>query len=120
MKHKLLFILFIALSATSCYQPERNCADFKTGDFTFEYEVDGQKKKSNFTRTEKYSIEHYENQIDTASVRWLNDCEFILNTSTNETPIHYKILSTTKNSYMFEYNVVGKANKSKGTAVKTN
>lgn len=120
MKHKLFFSLFIILIATSCYQPERICSDYKTGEFTFEYEVDGQTKKSTFTRTEKYSIEHYENKIDTASVRWLNNCEFILNTSDKETPIHYKILSTTENSYTFEYNVVGSANKSKGTAVKTN
>ena len=113
-------VLLISTNLTSCYQPERNCDNFKIGTFTFEYEVDGKKMSSEFTRTEKYSIEHYENKIDTAAVRWLNNCEFILTPSDKQTPIHYKILSTTDNSYTFEYNVVGKSIKSKGTAIKTN
>tara|TARA_R110002051_G_scaffold290992_6_gene354826 strand:- start:1288 stop:1650 length:363 start_codon:yes stop_codon:yes gene_type:complete len=120
MGNRILICVVFILSLTSCYQPERNCKDFRTGDFTFEYELNGEKKFSNFTRTDIYSIEHYENKIDTATVRWINDCEFILNPSDKETPIHYKILSTTANSYTFEYNVVGKTNKSKGTATKTN
>lgn len=114
----LLSFLFV-LSLTSCYEPQRVCKDYHTGDFIFEYEVDGTKKSSNFTRTDKYSIEHYENKIDTATVRWLNDCEFVLSPSDNKTPIHYKILATTEDSYTFEYNVVGKKIKSKGTATKT-
>lgn len=118
---KLIFIyLLLLLIFTSCYQPERHCDDFKTGEFTFAYELNGEKKNSSFTRTDTYSIEHYENNIDTATVRWLNDCEFILNPSDKKTPIHYKILATTKNSYTFEYNVVGKTNKYKGKAIKTN
>ncbi len=112
--------LKLILIFSSCYQPERNCKDFKIGEFTFEYEVSGEKKRSYFVRNEKYSIEHYENKIDTAEVRWINDCEFVLKTSDKKTPIHYKIRSTTKNSYTFEYHVVGKSYKSKGTAIKTN
>lgn len=119
MKNQFLISAITFLSLTACYQPERDCSAFKTGDFSFEYEVNGAKKSSNFTRTETYSIEHYENKIDTATVRWINDCEFILNPSDKKTPIHYKILATTANSYTFEYNVVGKAKKYKGTAVKT-
>jgi hypothetical protein len=111
-------ILFVSL--VSCYQPERNCKLFKTGEFTFEYTLNGEKKNSRFTRTENYSIERYENKIDTATVRWLNDCEFILNPNDKQTPIHYKILSTTKDSYLFEYSVVGKSKKSRGTAIKIN
>jgi len=120
MGNRILIGLLGMVSFTSCYQPERNCNDFKTGDFTFEYEVNGIKKNSNFTRTDKYSIEHYESKIDTATVRWINDCEFVLNPSDHKTPIHYKIVSTTANSYIFEYNVVGKAKKYKGIAIKTN
>lgn len=116
VKKFTLLILIACLS--SCYQPERDCKSFRTGDFLFEYDVDGVKKTSSFTRTEKYSIEHYENVIDTATVRWLNDCEFILQPSDKKTPIHYKILSTTTDSYTFEYGLVGKSNKGKGTAVK--
>tara|TARA_R110002050_G_scaffold16019_2_gene49073 strand:- start:174088 stop:174450 length:363 start_codon:yes stop_codon:yes gene_type:complete len=120
MGNRIFICLIFILIFTSCYQPERNCSDFKIGAFTFEYEVNGEKKSSNFIRTDKYSIEHYENKIDTATVRWINDCEFVLNPSDKKTPIHYKILSTTKDSYTFEYNVVGKTNKFKGTAIKTN
>ncbi|MDP5230756.1 MAG: hypothetical protein NWQ38_10215 [Cellulophaga sp.] len=118
---KRLFIGVISwVLLTACYQPERNCESFKTGEFTFEYEVNGEIKTSTFSRTEKYSIEYYENVVDTASVRWLNGCEFILQPSNKETPIHYKILSTTPDSYTFEYGLVGKSNKAKGTAFKTN
>jgi hypothetical protein len=103
----------------SCYEPERNCKDFKTGKFSFEYELNGETKTSTFTRTDKYSIEEYDTKVDTAKVRWINDCEFVLTPSDKKTPIHYKILSTTSNSYTFEYGVVGKGHKSKGTAIKT-
>ncbi|ADV51431.1 hypothetical protein Celal_4189 [Cellulophaga algicola DSM 14237] len=120
MRIRFFLGLIIGITLVSCYQPERDCKLFKTGEFTFEYMVDGEKKNSTFTRTEKYSIERYENKVDTATVRWLSDCEFILNPSDNQTPIHYKILSTTKDAYLFEYGVVGKKQKSKGTATKTN
>lgn len=103
---------------SSCYQPERDCESYKTGEFTFEYEVDGEVKSTSFKRTEKYSIEHYENKIDTATVRWLNNCEFVVEPSDKQTPIHYKILATTSDTYTFEYGLVGKSNKGKGTAVR--
>jgi len=119
MGTRILLGLVLCIVLSACYQPERDCKSFKTGDFTFEYTVNGEKKVSSFTRTDTYSIERYDNKVDTATVRWLNDCEFILNPSDNKTPIHYKILSTTKDSYLFEYGIVGKSQKSKGTAVKT-
>jgi hypothetical protein len=37
---KLLFIPVLLILA-SCYNVERNCKDFKTGKFRFDYEVDG-------------------------------------------------------------------------------
>ena len=37
-----------------------------------------------------------------------------------EQAVHMKILSTTDNSYTFEYNIVGDNNKSRGTAIKIN
>ncbi|MBU2996180.1 hypothetical protein KO500_07030 [Cellulophaga baltica] len=117
--HVSLYLIFL-LGLASCYQPERNCQDFKTGSFSFEYELNGETKTSTFVRTKEYSIEKYETKIDTAKVRWINDCEFILTPNDKQTPIHYKILSTTTDTYTFEYGVVGKAQKSKGTATKTN
>jgi len=118
MANRLFISVFSVFFLTACFQPERNCESFKTGEFTFEYEVDGVLKKSNFKRTEQYSIESYENVIDTATVRWLNDCEFVLQPSDKGTPIHYKILATSSDSYTFEYGLVGKTNKGKGVALK--
>lgn len=118
MTNRFIFGILSLVVFSSCYQPERDCERYKTGEFTFEYEVDGVLKSSSFRRTEKLSIEHYENKIDTATVRWLNDCEFVVEPSDKQTPIHYKILTTTQNSYTFEYGLVGKSTKGKGTAVR--
>ncbi len=125
MNSNYLFILLLLICISSCYNPTRNCYDFKTGKFSFDYEVNGEKKTGNFTRDEKYSIEYYENKIDSSTVRWINDCEFILKSLSNQTSIHFKILETTKNSYTFEYtNAVRDPKKKlivkKGTAIKIN
>ena len=115
----LPFIIII-----SCYQPERNCSDFKTGEFTFNYEINGVTKTGRFIRSKEFSVDYFDNKIDSASVRWINDCEFVLKDLNNDIAIHYKILSTTKNSYTFEYkNAVKDTNKKQvvrtGTATKT-
>ena len=68
---------FLPLAFTSCYQVERNCSDFKTGTFEFTYTQDGEEKVGRFVRTKENTIEYYDNKIDTSSVRWINDCEFI-------------------------------------------
>jgi ankyrin repeat protein len=41
-------------------------------------DIDGKTNTSTFIRTEKLQIETYNGKTDTASVRWVNDCEFIL------------------------------------------
>ena len=70
------------------------------------------------------TLEVYEGVTDTASIRWVNDCECILtklNPSSNQDkrPIQIKILSTKENSYTFEYSLVGdNANKQRGTIQK--
>lgn len=105
----IVIVVFFAIF-TSCYTNERKCADFKTGTFSFTYEVDGVEKTGKFVRTEDYNIDYYENKIDSASIRWINDCEFI-QTKVNpknmaeEKAIHMKILSTTEDSYEFEYSL---------------
>lgn len=103
MKIKYFYILASALCLTSCYNPKRECKDFKTGEFTFDYEVNGEEKTGRFTRDEEYSVEYYENKIDSSSVRWINDCEFVLKSLKDQSSIHFKILETTKDSYTFEY-----------------
>lgn len=128
MKRALVFFSFLLI--TSCYTIERNCSDYKTGTFSFNYSVDGAQKTGRFVRTELYNIDYYENTIDSASVRWINDCEFILKklnpkNSSEEDAIHMKILTTTDSSYTFEYKLaIKKANRplrvEKGTAYKIN
>jgi hypothetical protein len=118
-------LVMIALFATGCYEVERNCADFKTGKFSFEQEIDGKKHTTVFERTGNIQIETYEGKTDTASVRWVNDCEFILQkirpkNMEEKKAVHMKILTTDKNSYIFEYSFVGDTHKQKGTVTKLN
>jgi len=114
-----MLMVCLVLFCTSCYQPERNCTDFKTGTFRFDYEVKGELKSGTFTRDSLYSIEHHDNTIDSATVKWVNDCEFILQDLKTKTSIQMKILSTTTKSYTFEYNKVGQSRKARGTAFRT-
>ncbi len=125
---RLFFVLTLLLLFTNCYNAERNCSDFKTGTFEFRYTIDGIEKTGRFTRTEDLNIDYYEGKVDSASIRWINDCEFIQKkinpkSRSEEDAIHMKILSTTDTSYTFEYKLaVKKANKTmrveKGTAYK--
>ncbi|MEZ4802653.1 MAG: hypothetical protein R2797_07740 [Gelidibacter sp.] len=107
---KIFFLLLVFLVFTGCYEKERNCSDFKTGTFSFNYVTDGVEKTGRFVRTEHYNIDYYENKIDSASIRWINDCEFIQTkinpqSKAEEKAIHIKILSTSKDSYTFEYSL---------------
>ena len=122
-KTKKLLLLPILLILTSCYNQECNCKQYKTGKFEFVQEIDGIKKTTIFERTENLQIETYEGKTDTAQVRWVNDCEFVLQkikpkNMMEQKAISMRILSTTKNSYTFEYSFVGSEKKEKGTAKK--
>jgi len=122
MKKIIPFALLFALF--SCYEtPERNCKKFKTGKFLFELEIDGVKKSTTFTRTENQEIDTYEGKTDTSSIRWINDCEYIIQkinpkNMAEKKAVSIKILSTTEDSYLFEFNVVGSSEKQTGTVVK--
>ena len=123
-------IIIILLSFTNCYHAERNCMDYKTGTFEFDYVENGEAKKGLFVRTETLNIDYYNNKVDTASIRWINDCEFVQKklhpkNKKEEVAIHMKILTTTSDSYTFEYSVaapdgVKKKRVEKGVAYKTN
>ena len=124
MIKKIVFSILLASITFSCYAPKRDCTTFKTGEFTFDYEINGETKTAKFIRDKKYSVDYYDNKIDSASIRWVNDCEFVLKDINSNVAIHYKILSTTDNSYTFEYkSAVKDENKKlvikKGTATKT-
>ncbi len=120
---KKYLILPIILILFSCYEQECNCELYKTGKFEFIQEIDGTKKTTIFERTETLQIETFEGKTDTASVRWVNDCEFVLQklhpkNMMERKSISMRILSTTKNSYIFEYSFVGSEKKEKGTVNK--
>lgn len=121
MKKSSMLLLTILL--VSCNNHERNCKDFRTGKFEFKQDIDGKTNTSTFIRTEKLQIETYNGKTDTASVRWVNDCEFILQklhpkNMKEQKAISMKILFTEKNSYTFEYTFVGSNNKQRGIVTK--
>jgi hypothetical protein len=119
---KHLFII-LPLIMVSCYNQERNCKDFKTGKFKSEISIDGKDVSSTFERNDTIQVEMFEGIVDTFSVRWINDCEYVIK---NKKPknmlekkvVSIKILSTNDDSYTFEYNYVGETNKQKGIATK--
>ena len=121
-KMKKTLILF-ALILVSCYNQERNCKDFKTGKFTSETTVEGKKYISSFERNDSIQVENFNNIIDTFTIRWINDCEYILENikpknREEKKAIHVKILNTKELKYNFEYSFVGDAKKQFGSVTK--
>ena len=93
---KRLFILFLL---TSCYSVDRDCENFKMGEFEFTYKLNDTIQRSLFTRTLDYEIEEFNNVIDSSSISWVNDCEFVLtkvNPKTNQEKRPVRIKGTTK------------------------
>ncbi len=120
---KYFSIYFLVLLFSSCYQIDRNCKNYKTGTFISTVTIDDIEYVSTFRRLDNLQIETFEKNTDTASVRWINDCEMIFRTINPKNmgerkDVHLKILSTTDTSYIFEYSYVGGTNKQKGIAIK--
>ncbi|MCZ8227898.1 DNA topoisomerase IV [Flavobacterium sp.] len=120
---KKIFYLSPLLLLISCYNVDRKCSDFKTGKFKFEYEVNGVKKITFFERKDSIEIETFEGKTDTATIRWVNDCEYVLQKKhpknmAEEKAIQMKILTTTANSYTFEFGMIGSDAKQTGTVTK--
>lgn len=118
---KLIIIVFFGI--VSCYNVERNCKEFKTGKFEFVQEIDGKKMKSVFERNDSLQIETFNGRTDTAFIRWVNDCEYILQkinpkNMQEKKAINIKILTTSKNGYKFEYSFINENKKQKGTVTK--
>ena len=124
MNYKAYYFLIIIFF--SCYTLERDCIPFHEGKFKFSHVINNEIKTSYFTRDSLYEIEFFDGRVDTAKIRWVNDCECILTKlnakSYNEKrPIQIRILSTKQNSYTFEYSLVGdRKNKKKGKIEKIN
>ncbi len=124
---RYLYLLSL-LSFFSCYEASRNCNDYKTGTFRFDYVVNNEPKTGTFARTDEYSINFYDGKTDSSKVKWINDCEFVLykispKSISEKDPIHMKILTTTDSSYTFEYSKASfnqgeNKRKEKGVAIK--
>ncbi|MCF6306970.1 MAG: DNA topoisomerase IV [Flavobacteriaceae bacterium] len=122
---RILSTLLLALLLFSCYSPERNCKDFKTGTFEYEALVGTEVLTTTFFRNDTIEIDYFKGKSDTSSIRWINDCEYIVRkinpkNMAEEKAIHMKILTTNGDEYLFEYNIVGNTKKQKGTAKKIN
>ncbi|WP_339610314.1 DNA topoisomerase IV [uncultured Planktosalinus sp.] len=118
---RIFLFLIVLISFSSCYNAERNCKDFKTGTFEFEAIVGTEILKTTFVRNDSIEIDYFQGKADTSSVRWINDCEYIVKklnpkSMAEEKAIHMKILTTDKNTYTFEYNIVGQTKKERGIA----
>jgi len=120
---QIIILLFLFVS---CYSLERDCKPFQKGNFKFTQIIDGELKTSFFTRNSLYEIELFEGNIDTSTIRWVNDCECILTklspkNNQEKRPIQIRILSTKDSTYTFEYSLVGdNKNKQRGTIQKIN
>lgn len=121
MRNILFLAIVLAAGLVGCQGPVRDCQQFHEGTFRFTAEVDGAEETTVFTRTKDLEISEFQGKTDSASIRWINDCEYILTnlnpkTRAEEKPIHMKILSTSGDSYTFEYKLVGSSKSSLGTA----
>ena len=122
---KLILLLPILLLFFSCYNQERNCKDFKTGEFSFTQTIDSVTQTSTFVRTKDLQIETFNGKTDTATIRWINDCEYVLQklhpkNRQEKKAIGMKILTTKGKTYSFEYSYVGESKKQKGQVTKIN
>ena len=121
MKNTIALLCLLLLA--SCYTTEHNCKDFKTGKFKFEHEIDGVKKVTYFERNDSIEVETFERKTDTAIVKWISECEYVLRkkhpkNNAEKNAISMKILTTSKNSYTFEFGMIGVDTKHRGTVTK--
>ena len=120
---RIIFFLLAPILLTGCYNAERNCAYFKVGAFEYEALVGTEMLTTTFVRNDSTEIDYFKGKADTSSIRWINDCEYIVRkinpkNMAEEKAIHMKILTTNGNQYVFEYNIVGDTKKQKGTVTK--
>ena len=118
---RILIIFGFCFLFLGCYEKERNCTDFKTGTFEFETLSGTELLKTTFVRNDSLEIDYFQGKSDTSSVRWINDCEYILTklnpkNQAEKKAILIKILTTSEDEYSFEFSEVGKTKSVQGVA----
>lgn len=119
----LISVILVGFLTVSCYNMERDCENFRTGTFEFEAFIDGELLKTTFVRNDSIEIDFFEGVSDTSSIRWINDCEYIVKklnpkNMDEQKSIHMKILYTERDTYTFEYSIVGQTKKERGVVRK--
>ena len=118
------FLVFLAGLLFSCVIPEKNCSQFKVGEFNFESKTESGIYNSRSVRNDSIEIEFFGTSIDTSKITWVSDCEYLLRklrpkTLSEEKAISVKIINTSERGYLFEYSFVGdKENRARGNASK--
>ena len=124
LKNKFI-LATIAVTTFSCTIPEKNCSKFKVGEFNFESKTNTGIYNSKSIRNDSIEIEYFANTIDTSKITWVSECEYILRklkpkNISDQKAVSVKIISTSENSYVFEYSFVGdKENRARGNAYRT-
>jgi len=76
-----------------------------------------------FFRNDSIEIDYFRGKSDTSSIRWINECEYIVKklnpkNMAEEKAVHIRILNSNNNQYTFDYAIVGQTTRKKGTATK--
>ncbi len=121
----LILGMLLVLFNNCTKAPERNCKKFRTGTFEFKTLLNGELATTRFVRNDSIEIDFFQNKSDTSSIRWINNCECVLKNLNPKNrkerkALHLKILTTNKDTYTFEYGMVGSSKKQQGTAKKIN
>ena len=120
------FLVFFILLLFSCVIPEKNCSQFKIGEFNFESKTENGVYNSRSIRNDSIEIEYFGSSIDTSRITWVSECEYILRklrpkSLSEEKAVSVKIINTSDKGYLFEYSFVGdKENRARGNAFKIN
>lgn len=125
MKIIKYFLILPVMVNFSCFTREKNCSDFKTGTFTFEALIGTEMETTTFVRNDSIEIDYFRGKSDTSSIRWINDCEYIVKklhpkNMAEQKAIHMRIIETSGNQYTFDYNIVGQTQKKRGSVTKVN
>ena len=118
------FLVLFVLLLFSCVIPEKNCSQFKIGEFNFESKTENGVYNSRSIRNDSIEIEYFGSSIDTSRITWVSECEYILRklrpkSLSEEKAVSVKIINTSDKGYLFEYSFVGdKENRARGNAFK--